>query len=133
MLSLQLFENINVTLILTLSLFTAGDDFQSVVNLPLVLSSGEQQSQQASIDIVDDTIRDDREMFRVLISLLSSNGSVRIPTGNASTDILIMDNDPPNTGKLNRTLVVYTWHKISSVNGCKHFDFLNSVTAVLAA
>ena len=95
-----------------LNLFTAGDDFQSVVNLPLVLSTGEQQSQQASIDIVDDTIRDDREMFRVLISLLSSNGRVRIPTANASTDILIMDNDPPNTGKLNKTLIVHTWHEI---------------------
>ena len=104
------------------SLLTAGDDFQSVVNLPLVLSSGEQQSQQASIDIVDDAIRDDREMFRVLISLLSSNGSVRIPTANASTDILIMDNDPPNTGKLNRTFVVYTWHEIS----CKNVSILIS-------
>lgn len=104
------------------SFFIAGDDFQSVVNLPLVLSSGEQQSQQASIDIVDDAIRDDREMFRVLISLLSSNGSVRIPTANASTDILIMDNDPPNTGKLNRTFVVYTWHEIS----CKNVSILIS-------
>ena len=74
------------------------------MNLPLVLSAGEQQSQQASIDIVDDRIRDDREMFRVLISLLSSNGRARIPTANASIDVLIMDNDPPNTGKLNRTL-----------------------------
>ena len=61
--------------------------------------SGEQQSQQMAIGIVDDRISEGNETFQVLLSLLSSDGSVRISPTNASADIVIVDNDPSPTGK----------------------------------
>jgi len=74
------------------------DDFQSLGNVQLVLS-GEQQSQQMAIGIVDDRISESNETFQVLLSLLSSDGSVRISPTSASADIVIVDNDPSPTGK----------------------------------
>jgi len=57
--------------------FAAVDDFQNLANVPLVLS-GEQQSQQMAIGIVDDRIAEGNETFQVLLSLLSSDGRVRL-------------------------------------------------------
>jgi len=75
------------------------DDFQNLANVPLVLS-GEQQSQQMAIGIVDDRIAEGNETFQVLLSLLSSDGRVRLSPTSASADIVIVDNDPSPIGKL---------------------------------
>ena len=79
--------------------FAAVDDFQNLANVPLVLS-GEQQSQQMAIGIVDDRIAEGNETFQVLLSLLSSDGRVCSSPTSASADIVIVDNDPSPTGKL---------------------------------
>ena len=76
------------------------DDFQSLVNFPLVFS-GERQSRQTSIGIVDDRIAEGNETFQVRISLLSSDGRVRVSTTRASADIVIVDNERSPTGKSN--------------------------------
>ena len=68
--------------------FAAVDDFQNLANVPLVLS-GEQQSQQMAIGIVDDRIAEGNEAFQVLLSLLSSDGRVRLSPTSASADIVM--------------------------------------------